>query len=103
MVPAGPYPDFAAFYIQEIGALLFALVFLFLYHQSRVVYFGLWAIAWFLRFLATIFGYQLLRTGLLGWHGALRHLRIRRGYRADRRRRGPVSLRASRTGARCCG
>jgi diguanylate cyclase (GGDEF)-like protein len=32
-----------------------------------VVYFGLWSIAWLLRFLAGIFGYQLLRTGLLGW------------------------------------
>jgi len=32
-------PDFAAFYIQEIGAMLFGLVFLFLYRQSRVVYF----------------------------------------------------------------
>ena len=39
-------PDFAAFYIQQIGALLFGLVFLFLYRQSRVVYFGLWSIAW---------------------------------------------------------
>ena len=60
-------PDFAAFYIQEIGALLFGLVFLFLYRQSRVVYFGLWSIAWLLRFLAVIFGYQLLRTWSLAW------------------------------------
>jgi diguanylate cyclase (GGDEF)-like protein len=62
-----PIPDFTAFYSQEIGALLLGLVFLFLYRQSRVVYFGLWSIAWLLRFLAGIFGYQLLRTGLLGW------------------------------------
>ncbi len=62
-----PIPDFTAFYSQEIGALLLGLVFVFLYRQSRVVYFGLWAIAWLLRFLAGIFGYQLLRTGLLGW------------------------------------
>jgi diguanylate cyclase (GGDEF)-like protein len=62
-----PIPDFAAFYGQEIGALLLGLVFLFLYSQSQVVFFGLWSIAWLLRFLAGIFGYQLLRTGMVGW------------------------------------
>jgi len=67
MGPSSPIPDFAAFYSQEIAALLLGLVFVFLYRQSRVVFFGLWAIAWQLRFLAGIFSYQLLRTGLLGW------------------------------------
>jgi diguanylate cyclase (GGDEF)-like protein len=67
MDPASRVPDFAAFYVQEIGALLFGLVFWFLYRQSRIVYFGLWSIAWLLRFLAVIFGYQLLRTTALGW------------------------------------
>jgi diguanylate cyclase (GGDEF)-like protein len=67
MDPTSRIPDFAAFYIQEIGALLFGLVFWFLYRQSRVVYFGLWSIAWLLRFMAVIFGYQLLRTTSLGW------------------------------------
>ena len=38
-----------AFYIQEIGAVLFGIVFLFLYGQSRVVYFGLWVGGWALR------------------------------------------------------
>ena len=52
---------------KRSGALLFGLVFLFLYRESRVVYFGLWSIAWLLRFLAAIFGYQLQRTGSLGW------------------------------------
>jgi diguanylate cyclase (GGDEF)-like protein len=64
---SSPIPDFAAFYVQEIGALIFGLVFLFLYRQSQVVYFGLWSIAWLLRFLAVIFGYQLQRTASLGW------------------------------------
>ena len=67
MAPSSPFPDITAFYIQEIGALLFGLVFVFLYHQSRVVYFGLWAIAWLMRFLAAIFGFNLLRTGHFGW------------------------------------
>jgi len=60
-------PDVTAFYIQEIGALLYGMVFLFLYRQSKAVYFGLWTIAWVLRFLAAIFGYELLRTEHTGW------------------------------------
>jgi len=64
---ARPIADFAAFYGQEIGALLLGLVFVFLYQQSRAVYFGLWSSAWLLRFLAGIFGYQLLRSGSVGW------------------------------------
>lgn len=67
MIPSSPFPDLTAFYIQEIGALLFAMVFLFLYRQSHVVYFGLWAVAWILRLLAAAFGYQLLVTNHAGW------------------------------------
>jgi diguanylate cyclase (GGDEF)-like protein len=67
METASPLPDLTAFWIQEIGALLFGLVFLFLYRQSRAVYFGLWAVAWLLRFLAAIFGFQLLRTSSSAW------------------------------------
>jgi len=67
MDPSSPVADIAGFYIQEIGALLFGLVFLFLYRQSRVVYFGLWAGAWVLRLLAAFFGFQLLRTQHAGW------------------------------------
>jgi diguanylate cyclase (GGDEF)-like protein len=62
-----PVSDLATFYIQEIGAVLFGLVFLFLYRQSRVVYFGLWAIAWVLRAAAAFFGHELLRTLHAGW------------------------------------
>src|SRR5260370_15144000 len=67
MDPSSPAPDLTAFLIQEIGALLFGMVFLFLYRQSRVVYFGLWSIAWVLRLLAAAFGFQLLRTSQAGW------------------------------------
>jgi diguanylate cyclase (GGDEF)-like protein len=67
MDPSNPLPDVTVFSIQEIGALLFGLVFLFLYRQSRVVYFGLWSIAWVLRFIAAIFGFELLRTMHPGW------------------------------------
>jgi diguanylate cyclase (GGDEF)-like protein len=67
MDASSPLPDITALYIQEIGALLFGMVFLFLYRQSRVIYFGLWAIAWGLRLLAAFFGYELLRTAHSGW------------------------------------
>src|SRR5205085_10199448 len=67
MDPYGSVADITAFYIQEIGALLFAMVFLFLYRQSRVVYFGLWAVAWILRFLAAFFGFELFQTHAAGW------------------------------------
>ncbi len=64
---SSPVPDSTAFLIQEIGALLFGVVFLFLWRQTRVVYFGLWSIAWLLRFIAAIFGYELLSTGAGAW------------------------------------
>jgi diguanylate cyclase (GGDEF)-like protein len=67
MDAATPFPDQTAFWIQEIGALLFGMVFLFLYRQSRAVYFGLWAVAWLLRFLAALFGFQLLSTSNSAW------------------------------------
>jgi diguanylate cyclase (GGDEF)-like protein len=67
MDPSSPVADLTAFYIQEIGALLFGTVFLFLWRQSQVVYFGLWSIAWALRLLAAFFGFQLLTTQHSGW------------------------------------
>jgi len=67
MDPSSPVVDVTAFVIQEIGALLFGMVFLFLYRQSRVVYFGLWAAAWLLRCLAAVFGFELLRMNHSGW------------------------------------
>jgi diguanylate cyclase (GGDEF)-like protein len=67
MDPSAPNADLTAFLIQEIGSLLFGMVFLFLYRQSRIVYFGLWSVAWVLRFVAAGFGYELLRYGHWGW------------------------------------
>ena len=102
MDPSSPLPDITAFYIQEIGALLFGMVFLFLYRQSRVVYFGLWAVAWGLRFLAAFFGFELLRTAHPGWLApyatfefALRHRADRRGARRLRLRHEGLAHRAA--------
>jgi diguanylate cyclase (GGDEF)-like protein len=67
MDASSPIADITSFYIQEIGAMLFGTVFLFLYRQSKVVYFGLWAVAWAMRVLAALFGFELLRTHHSGW------------------------------------
>ena len=67
MDPSSPVVDLTSFVIQEIGALLFGMVFYFLYRQSQVVYFGLWSIAWVLRLLAAVFGFELLRMNHSGW------------------------------------
>ena len=64
---SSPVADTTALFIQEIGALLFGLVFLFLWRQSRAVYFGLWSIAWLMRFISTLFAYQLLQSGNSSW------------------------------------
>jgi diguanylate cyclase (GGDEF)-like protein len=61
------FTDGSAFVIQEIGALLFGMVFLFLWRQSKVVYFGLWAGAWLIRIVAAIFGFELMRTSNSDW------------------------------------
>jgi diguanylate cyclase (GGDEF)-like protein len=60
-------PDFVTFAVEGIGTLLFGLVFLFLWKQSRIVFFGLWAAAWAIEALALFFGYQLLRTHHTAW------------------------------------
>ena len=67
MDPSSPVADITAFYIQEIGGVLFGTVFYFLYRQSKVVYFGLWAVAWVMRVLAAFFAFQLVRTQNSGW------------------------------------
>ena len=64
---SSPVADITALFIQEIGALLFGVVLLFLWRQSRAVYFGLWSIAWVMRFISTLFAYQLLQSGNSFW------------------------------------
>jgi diguanylate cyclase (GGDEF)-like protein len=52
---------------QAGGMVLFGLVFLYLWRQSRIVYFGLWALAWAAKVLGLIFGFWLFRTWQAGW------------------------------------
>jgi diguanylate cyclase (GGDEF)-like protein len=67
---SSPLPDTTGFVIQEIGALLFALVFFFLWRQSRIVYFELWSVAWLLRLAAAVFGFELMRSQNAAWLAA---------------------------------
>jgi diguanylate cyclase (GGDEF)-like protein len=59
--------DVAAFYITAAGALLFGAVFLFIWHQAKVVYFGLWSVAWLLRAIAAFCAFELTRSGSAAW------------------------------------
>src|SRR6201986_741791 len=63
MVFGSPAADFTAFAIEECGALLFCLVFLFLGRQSQMADFGLWSVAWASRAAAAIFGFELATSG----------------------------------------
>jgi diguanylate cyclase (GGDEF)-like protein len=49
------------------GALLCALVFFYAYRQSRIVYFGLWALAWAMGAVGAIPGYELLEQQTWPW------------------------------------
>lgn len=47
-------PDLVALNVQGLGTLLFCLVFLFLWRQSGIVYFGFWSLAWALQVVALL-------------------------------------------------
>jgi diguanylate cyclase (GGDEF)-like protein len=47
-------PDLAALNVQVLGTVLFCFVFLFLWLQSGIVYFGFWSLAWALQVLALL-------------------------------------------------
>jgi diguanylate cyclase (GGDEF)-like protein len=64
MDPASPGLDVTAVSLQAAGALIFGAVFLFLYRQSQVLYFGFWAIAWALRVLAAVLRFPAMRSGV---------------------------------------
>jgi len=49
-----PALDVVALNVQMLGTLLFCLVFLFLWRQSGIVYFGYWSLAWALQVMALI-------------------------------------------------
>jgi len=65
-----PIADFPGFVFEGAGALLCALVFVFLYYQSRIVFFGLWAAASMVRLLVAFLGYEAVRLQMWAWLAA---------------------------------
>ena len=56
-------PDLLALLVHIVGAGVFAGVFLFLYRESRIVYFSYWALAWTLVSAALLFSLASVVTG----------------------------------------
>src|SRR5713226_3475960 len=62
-------PDLVGLYVQVLGTLLFCLVFLFLWRQSGIVYFGYWSLAWALQVLALLCLRLYFLTSVPFWLG----------------------------------
>ena len=59
--------DLAGLIFQIFAALLSGLVFLFLWRQSKIVYFGLWSVAWVVKSAALPLAYAYLIWPSLEW------------------------------------
>jgi diguanylate cyclase (GGDEF)-like protein len=62
--------DVAGLTFEAAGALLCCVVFLFLYQQSRIVFFGLWALAWAVGLAAAMLGFELVQQQTWEWLAA---------------------------------
>lgn len=60
-------PDLLALLFHLVGTLVFAGVFLFLYRDSRIIYFGYWSLAWVLVGFALSFHLLSRLTGRTEW------------------------------------
>jgi diguanylate cyclase (GGDEF)-like protein len=58
-----PGADLFSLWIQVSSTVMFCLVFLFLWRQSGIVYFGLWSAAWAVQSVALVLGAYFLLTG----------------------------------------
>jgi diguanylate cyclase (GGDEF)-like protein len=70
MSPASIVLDRAGLFFEIGGALLCALVFSYVYRQSRIVYFGIWALAWAAAAVAVTPGYELVERQTWLWFAA---------------------------------
>jgi diguanylate cyclase (GGDEF)-like protein len=59
--------NLAGLIFQFVVSLVFGLVFLFLWRQSKIVYFGLWSLAWAARSAALPCAYEYLATRSATW------------------------------------
>ena len=62
-------PNVVALYVETLGTCLFGLVFLFLWRQSGILYFGYWSLAWGLQTIALLFLRIYFATSVLFWLG----------------------------------
>ena len=62
-------PDVVALYVQVLGTVLFCFVFLFLWRQSGILYFGYWSLAWALQAIALLSVKLYFSTGRVFWLG----------------------------------
>ncbi|HLI84660.1 MAG TPA: GGDEF domain-containing protein [Bryobacteraceae bacterium] len=70
MTPSTIVVDAAGLAFEAGGALLGALVLLYVYRQSRILCFGFWALAWGLAALAAMAGYELVERQSWPWLAA---------------------------------
>jgi diguanylate cyclase (GGDEF)-like protein len=70
MSPSSIVLDRAGIFFEIGGALLCALVFSYVYRQSRIVYFGFWALAWAAGAVAVAPGYELVERQTWSWFAA---------------------------------
>ena len=64
-----PGPDIVAINVQALGTVLFCLVFLFLWRQSGILYFGYWSLAWALQVVALLCVKLYFSSGVVFWLG----------------------------------
>jgi diguanylate cyclase (GGDEF)-like protein len=64
-----PALDVVALNVQVLGTVLFCLVFLFLWRQSGIVYFGYWSLAWALQVVALICLRLFFSSTVVFWLG----------------------------------
>ena len=62
-------PDLVALNVQLMGTLIFCLVFVFLWRQSGIVYFGYWSLAWALQVVALLCLRLYFLTSVPFWLG----------------------------------
>lgn len=64
-----PAPDVVALYVQILGTVLYCLVFLFLWRQSSILYFGYWSLAWALQAVALLSVKLYFSSSVVLWLG----------------------------------
>ena len=64
-----PGPDVVAINVQALGTVPFCLVFLFLWRQSSILYFGYWSLAWALQVVALLCVKLYFSSGVVFWLG----------------------------------